>query len=367
MLHRHPFTTALPFCLVLCLGLFFDRAGSDEPVARAVGGNRIDFGLSPEFSRLYFGSCANQLQPIPILGQVAREKPDLFIFMGDNIYGDTEDMKVLSDQYQLLAANRDFQSLQKTCPVLATWDDHDYGVNDGGADYKKRAESEKIFLDFWKVKSTSPRRTRPGVYDVQYFGSPASRIQVILLDTRYFRGPLKKGVRRVGGPYYPDEDPSISMLGKRQWDWLSRTLKEPAKLRIIVSSIQFLAGSAGQETWSNLPMERARFMELLDSLQVDNALFISGDRHWSELSALKRASGLPLYDLTSSSLNRPHQRGTPTKNAFRVIEKTYHEENYGRILIDWKQQDPELTLQICNLTGEVMLGKKLHLGDLARP
>jgi hypothetical protein len=50
-----------------------------------------------------------------------------------------------------------------------------------------------------------------------------------------------------------------------------------------------------------------------------------------------------------------------------VIEKTYHEENYGRILIDWKQQDPELTLQICNLTGEVMLGKKLHLGDLARP
>ena len=105
-------------------------------------------------------------------------------------------MDVMRAKYARLKADAGFSKLMKTCPVLATWDDHDYGANDAGADYVKRAESQRIFVDFWGDPADSPRHKRPGVYDARVFGPKGQRLQVILLDTRFFRGPLKKGAQR---------------------------------------------------------------------------------------------------------------------------------------------------------------------------
>lgn len=315
--------------------------------------------------RVIFGSCIKQDRPMPILQTMADQKPDLMIFLGDNIYGDTEDMEVLQAKYDKLGADSGFQRLVKSCPTLATWDDHDFGVNDGGADYPKRKESEALFEDFWLGDEDLPARSRPGIYDSRIFGPVGKRLQVIMLDTRYFRSPLKRGAKRVGGSWMPDDDPSKTVLGDAQWTWLEEQLKQPAELRIIASSIQFLAEDAGQETWSNLPLERQRMLDVLKSTNANGVIFISGDRHWSELSALDDAVSYQLYDFTSSSFNQLHPRGTPTVNRFRFLPQTYHKENYGVINISWDGPTPQATLQIQDISGKVRLQHVVNWAEVA--
>ena len=315
-------------------------------------------------SRIMFGSCVKQNLPAPIFDSVISHRPELFIFLGDNIYGDTEDMQVLKDKYQTLGEIPGVASLRKKARVLATWDDHDYGVNDGGANYPKRVESEQIFLDFWNDAADSPRRKRPGVYDSHVFGPEGQRVQVILLDTRYFRSPLKKAERRVGGPYVPDKSADKTMLGEAQWKWLEEQFRLPAELRIVASSIQCVAQDAGQETWSNLPRERERLFRLIHHTKASGVMIISGDRHWSELSSASDGLPYPVYDLTSSSLNTVHGRGTPTDNRFRANPTTYHRENFGAITVDWTARDPLVTLQIRDIDGEPKLSKSVPLSSL---
>lgn len=315
-------------------------------------------------SRIVFGSCIKQDRPAPIFQQIIATRPQLLLFLGDNVYADTADMAEMRAKYRTLGAKPGFQKLLAMSPVMATWDDHDYGVNDGGAEFPQRAQSQQVFADFWQFPNDAPLRTRPGVYDARLFGPVGQRVQVIMLDTRYFRSALKKGERRVGGPYYPDDDPAKTMLGNDQWSWLERQLQQPAKLRIIASSIQFAASSAGQETWSNLPRERARMLKLLNQTSARGVMFVSGDRHWSELSVISEDVAYPIYDLTSSSFNQLHARGTPTENANRAINKTYHKENFGVIEVDWKQADPAIKFSIQDMHGKIEISKTLRLSEL---
>ena len=123
-------------------------------------------------------------------------------------------------------------SSAKPAPLLATWDDHDYGENDAGFEYPLKVESQKLFNEVYSVPEDSPRRQRPGIYDAQIFGPEGKRVQVILLDTRYFRSKLRswaKGERPPGrGPYQPHEDEAdVTMLGEAQWKWLKEELKKP--------------------------------------------------------------------------------------------------------------------------------------------
>jgi alkaline phosphatase D len=146
-------------------------------------------------SRIAFGSCAKQDKPQPIWDAVVDTKPQLFLFLGDNIYADTKDMDLFWEKYQLLGAQPGYQKLKKSCPILATWDDHDLGGNDAGAEYPKKKETQKLFLDFFDVPRDSPRRQQEGVYYAQTFGPAGKRVQIILLDTRYFRSRLKTGFK----------------------------------------------------------------------------------------------------------------------------------------------------------------------------
>lgn len=317
-------------------------------------------------SRILFGSCIKQDRPAPILKTIVAERPEMFIFLGDNIYGDTADMKVLQGKYERLAGLPGFAELKNGSRVLATWDDHDYGVNDGGADYPMRRQSQAVFLDFWGDGADSLRRGRDGVYDAAVYGPVGKRVQVILLDTRFFRGPLKRGDRRVGGPYYPDPNPALSMLGDAQWKWLEREFKKPAELRIVATSIQCIPEASGQETWANMPRERNRFFRLIADSKANGVVLLSGDRHWAEVSVLTEDLPYPIYEFTSSSLNQLHGRGTPTDNRHRAIPTSFHKENYGRMLIDWDAEDPRVTTSVIDGAGQVRISKTLFLSELGR-
>lgn len=311
--------------------------------------------------RIAFGSCAKEDWPQPIWDPIVDAKPDLFVFLGDNIYGDTLDMDVLKAKYAKLAAVPGFQKIKKTCPLMATWDDHDYGWNDAGCEYPKRAESQAIFLDFWEVPQDSPRRTRQGVYDARVFGPAGKRVQVIVLDTRYHRTTLRTS--RESG-YIPDSDPSSTVLGEAQWKWLEEQLRVPAELRVVVSSIQVVAQDHPFEKWMNFPKEREKLFALLKSTKAAGVIFLSGDRHLAEISMMDGGVGYPIYDVTASALNRSSKRWrTYEVNRHRVGTLNWG-DNFGVLEVDWDRQDPQIRMQIRDADGDIAIQRKLFLSTL---
>ncbi len=317
-------------------------------------------------TRIAFGSCAQQNRPQPIWDAVIAAKPDLFLFIGDNIYGDTKDMAELRAKYKKLADMPGYRKLLKTCPLLATWDDHDYGWNDAGADYPLRKESQQIFLDFFGIAKDSPRRRQEGVYHAEVFGPPEKRVQVILLDTRYHRSPLKKRGKFIpgAGPYLPNTDPQATILGDAQWKWLQEQLKVPAKVRLLCSSIQVVAEDHGWEKWMNFPHERARLYKLLRDTGAAGVVILSGDRHLAELSLMDAGLGYPLYDLTSSGLNQGNKFWRKLeKNSHRVATMNFG-NNFGLITLAWDKKDPLIGLQIRDEDGDITIQQKIPLSLL---
>lgn len=341
----------------ICLVLFAINISSAS--AQKISANK-------PLARIAFGSCAGQDKPQPIWDKVMATKPDVFLMIGDNIYGDTEDMKVLQTKYDLLAAMPGFKKLRKSVPILATWDDHDYGVNDGGANYPKRAESQKVFMDFWGDAQDAPRRRREGVYDAGVFGPTGKQVQIILLDTRYFRGPLQicKNCAPNQGRYEPSVDKTSPMLGEAQWKWLEEQLRIPAQVRIIVSSIQVVAEDHGWEKWMNLPHERQRLFTLIRETKASGVLFLSGDRHLAELSMMDGGVGYPLYDLTSSALNRSSYTWRSYETNRHRVSTMNWGDNFGMVELDWNKPDPVISLQVIDDEGDVNIQRKIRLSTL---
>jgi PhoD-like phosphatase len=173
---------------------------------------------SATIERIAFGSCADQRLPQPFWDVMLAAAPQLVILLGDNVYGDVTSaaMTELREAYAKLAAQPGFQRLRRRVPILAIWDDHDYGGNDAGGDFPYRQEAATLFRDFWQVPANSPRGRRDGLYEAWMFGPQGRRLQVVLLDTRSFRSPLRRTDERgVPGKerYLPDPDPAKA-LGK---------------------------------------------------------------------------------------------------------------------------------------------------------
>jgi alkaline phosphatase D len=317
-------------------------------------------------SRIAFGSCVHQNRPQPIWDAVCATKPEVFLFLGDNIYGDTKDMAELKAAYEKLGKQPGYQKLKATCPILATWDDHDYGWNDAGADYPKRVESQQIFLDFFGEPKESPRRRQEGIHSAAVFGPTGKRVQIILLDTRYHRSPLKKRGKFIPGegPYVVNTDPAATILGPAQWQWLEQQLKVPAELRLLCSSIQVVPEDHAWEKWMNFPPERARLYKLIKDTGAGGVIVLSGDRHLGELSMMDAGIGYPLYDLTSSGLNQANKKWRKhEKNSRRVATMNFG-NHFGLVSIAWGKKDPLIALQLRDEDGDIIIQQKVALSLL---
>ena len=312
-------------------------------------------------SRIAFGSCCRQDKPQPIWDSIVGAKPDAFIWLGDNVYADTEDMAVMRQKYEMLAGQPTYQKLRSGATILATWDDHDMGRNDAGVEYPKKEEAKQELMRFLDEPKTSARRAHDGVYDAYTFGPRGKRVQVILLDTRWFRSPMKSRRDEKNNLYYdPDDDPAKTVLGEQQWAWLERQLKKPADVRVIGSSIQVLSGEHRFEKWNNFPRERQRLLDLIDTAAgPEPVVLLSGDRHTAEISKLDRPRKRPLYDVTSSSLNTVGSSPLDEPNQYRVGER-FRPENFGMIEIDWSGQTPRLSLQVRDVEGTTVREAKLN-------
>ncbi len=336
------------------------------------------FDPAHELTRIAFGSCAEQNKPQPIWDAVLAAKPQLFIFLGDNVYGDTRTPEVLEQAYAALEAKPGFQQLRASTAVMATWDDHDYGENDAGTEYPMKGPSREIFFSFWREPVASPRRNRDGVYTSVIFGPPGRRVQVILLDLRWNRTPIARNTafpddevysrwaeqeasaqRAVPGPYARDPSPEATMLGAAQWAWLDEQLRQPADLRLIGSSLQVLADFSGWEAWANFPRDQARLFQLIRDTNASGVVFLSGDTHYGELTRLDVNVPYPLTDLTSSGLTEEWHIRVP--NALRV-GPAHHVANFGLVEIDWDSRRVELGLR--DVEGERLLTETLAIDSL---
>ncbi|MEZ5300438.1 MAG: alkaline phosphatase D family protein [Verrucomicrobiales bacterium] len=367
MLSRTGFQFA-PFA-ALAAAVAFSQSGFAQEAAGspAAAEARADVPLE----RIAFGSCIRENLPQPMWETIGAWEPQLMLLIGDNIYGDSDDMAVLREKWQRLADNPGFAALRKACPLLATWDDHDFGRNDAGADYAMRKESQQVFLDWLGEPADSPRRKQEGVYAAQTFGPEGKRVQVILLDTRYHRSALARrpGGRPPGiGPYIPAQDAGATMLGEAQWRWLEERLREPAEVRIIASSVQAVPVEHCWEGWGNFPAERQRLFHLIAKTGAGGAIFISGDRHKAEISRLpagQESAPYPLYDITSSSINQPSGGDLAEPNRYRVNSpQMFGQVNHGRFTIDWSAADPTIKAEICGLDGKPAIGRVIQLSEL---
>lgn len=280
-----------------------------------------------------FGSCNRQNLSQPLWGPILQNKPDVFIWGGDNVYADTEDMEELEKDYKIQKNHPDYRKVIASTNILATWDDHDYGLNDGGKYWEYKEESQQKFLDFIDVPKTDPRRKREGVYHSEQYNTPKGSVKVIILDTRYFRSNLIKS-EIPGRRYDPDQEGTI--LGEMQWRWLEKELNESnADFNILVSSIQVLVSEHGFETWGNFPSEVEKLKDLLSATAATNVLLLSGDRHISEFSRTQ-VDGLeyPLIDFTSSGLTHTYTGFTGEPNQFRTGE-VISDLSFGIVLFDF--------------------------------
>ncbi|MBM3538437.1 MAG: alkaline phosphatase family protein [Alphaproteobacteria bacterium] len=316
-------------------------------------------------ARLAFGSCADQDTPQPIWDAVLAYKPEVFLFAGDNVYGDvtSPDLMELRAAYAKARTLEGFSRLRRQVRHLAIWDDHDYGLNDGGAEFAHKQRAKELFLEFWNVAPDDPRRAREGLYMSTMLGPPGQRIQVILLDTRYFRSPLKPTDRRGAAGrerYLPDADPTKTMLGAAQWQWLAGQLREPAELRLIVSSIQVVVEGHGWERWGNLPLERQRLYDLIAETRAAGVVFLSGDRHLAALYRESTGVPYPLTEITSSGLTRYY--ATSREAGPNRLGAVYGLPNFGTIDVDW--WEGTVGLAVRDEAGHVRRQATLRLDEL---
>lgn len=318
-----------------------------------------------------FASCAKPDQPETIWRSILSHDPDLFLFIGDNVYVDVpRKPKGVADferTYARLASEPGWQALKSRVPILATWDDHDYGLNDAGKAFPLKKIAQQQFMDFFELPEDSPVRTREGIYDAHRFGPEGRRVQVILLDTRYFRDSLKRnpnGRVRGLGPYVPHTNRSTTLLGHAQWEWLEAQLKQPADVRIVASSIQVVPEENGWETWANFPHERDRLFKLIETSGAEGVIFISGDRHLTEISFdTADTNAYPMWDFTSSGMNEKGDREITEPNRHRVGQSR-RVANYGLITIDWQKKSPTLRYESRGKDGGVILTQEVALSQL---
>ncbi|KAI0503918.1 hypothetical protein KFK09_014864 [Dendrobium nobile] len=305
-------------------------------------------------SRIAFGSCANQSAPQPIWNAIIDFAPQLFIWLGDNIYGDNRrplrffgreatvgplkntprffpsEESEMRRRYQLAKAQPGYSLLRKRAQVIGTWDDHDYGLNDAGKEFSEKNTSQRLLLDFLDEPEDSARRRQAGVYASYLFGPKGKQVKVVS-NLSASTGPI----------FYV-------------------------------------------ESWGHFPKERKRLYKLISDSERSGVFFISGDVHFAEITRYDCGCEYPLYDITSSGLTQAVERTVPppldyllrlaawlTPTTMRVYSSTcqyksctYAKQNFGVIEIDWDTIPQSIKFEVRSVNGNSVNMVKFSLTEL---
>ncbi len=299
-----------------------------------------------------FGSCNKHTVKNNLWDDVLAARPDVWIWGGDIIYADTDKASEIARMFNVQKEIPGYKTLCEEVEVIGTWDDHDYGLNDGGVEFASKAASQQVFLDFMDVPSDSPRRKREGVYDSYTYELPVGSVKILVLDTRYFRSALTPAANKKKR-YQPGTYGQGTVLGETQWAWLEEELQNSkADFNILVSSIQFLSNEHGFETWGNFPHEVDKLNGIIKESGAKGVIILSGDRHISEFSEIQ-VPGLsyPLIDFTSSGLTHVYSSYSGEPNPYRIGE-VISKKSFGLLTLNLATK--EVQMQMVGDEGKIL-------------
>ena len=325
----------------------------------------VQANASSDTWRVSLGSCANQKLPQPIWQTILNDRPDLHIFGGDNVYASDRPWSIeqLQAAYAQAKQHDGMAQLMRSVPHIAMWDDHDYGFNDGGAEFAGKQASKNALMEFFNFSAAHECRSREGLYQSQIIGPAGRRIQIILLDTRWFRSSLTRPlIPGLPGQerYIPDDSTDKTMLGEAQWRWLEQQLKQPAQIRLIYSGIQVLAEGHGWERWGNLPRERQRLIDTISRTKAQGVIFLTGDRHIGAFYRESNATTYPLWEMTSSGLT--HAWAQASESGPNRVGDLVRENHYGTVDVNWRAS--QVHLQLKDTQGRALQTHTISMKDL---
>ena len=283
-----------------------------------------EYTLNDRLDYFALGSCNRQSDKQWAWPIAEQRNPDLWLWLGDNIYGDSDDKAVMKEKYDQLSNNPGYKSFRKNVPVIGIWDDHDYGLNDGGKDFHAKEQNRLLFLDFIGEEKSSKRWKQKGIYTTYKVGPEGQQVRFILLDTRYH---LEK---------YGDE---ADILGETQWEWLEEILKtSEAQIHFIASGISVLtAKKKAKETWQKSPKAFRRLHSLLQKYNTPGVFFLVGDRHLSTAYQKERHGILYTEIMASGMTHNKSGIGKSIARSYYGKKNSLFHNNFGEIRIHWEK------------------------------
>lgn len=312
---------------------------------------RVPLDSVKQITRIAFGSCNHQSLPQEMWENILVHRPDIWVWLGDAIYGDTKKMDKMKQIFNKQLSKPNYVTFLKHVPVIGIWDDHDYGGNNVDKTYPMKRETQQLFLDFLGEPINSPRRSQEGIYTSYVFGEPGKQVKFILLDVRYHK-------EKPGD--------SSDILGEAQWNWLEKELRNSsAQIHLIATGTQFVSDKKTTERWLQFPRSVKRMYELIRSSAVPGVIFLSGDIHCGEMMVNNSADlPYPIYEFTSSGLTHGHWGPGVKRNSYK-IRNPFCGRNYGLITINWNEP-VSLKVELRDIQDFVNQEITIYLEDLRK-
>jgi len=306
----------------------------------------------PARFRIAFGSCARvQDDPVqPIWRGIAKWRPDLFLWLGDNIYGDSLVPEVLAAEYRRQRFVESFQPLAHGTPQLATWDDHDFGLDNYDRTNPIKREAQRLFEDYWANPSSGNEHGQ-GVYFAYRYGG----VDFFFLDCRYWRSENTEA-----------DGPGKTMLGADQLAWLKRELQQSqSPFKLLVNGSNWALGrGTNDDIWAGFGHERDALFEFICEHDIGGVVLLAGNTHFAYASCApwSEHGGYDLYDLTSSALAQivskdivlPVDPQAPIAPDRFIRRPLLNVNNAGIVEFDLTADDPELRFNIIDTRGRTL-------------
>ena len=320
---------------------------------------------APDFT-IAFGSCNYINEEVvdrpgkgygsgyQIYESIHNKKPNIMLWGGDNIYlreADWDSKTGIYHRYTHTRSIKELQPLLASTQNFAIWDDHDFGPNDGDRSYYFKYETQNAFKNFWANKTYgTDANQKEGIYSTFNWGDA----QFFLLDDRFFKSPND----RLTG--------EKTIIGSTQFEWLIDALSSSkAAFKVIVIGGQVLNPSARFENYENYPKEKQKLLSEIEANKIKGVLFLTGDRHFSELSKLNRENTYPLYDWTVSPLTSGvgnSYKDDVNKN--RVEGSLFAQNNFGILSFSGNKANRQLKLTLFDVQGKELWNKVITKKEL---
>ncbi len=321
------------------------------------------FRTDPPAFTVAVGSCAYVNEPfwdrpgrgygdsMMVFKTLHEQKPDLMLWLGDNTYtreGDWNTKGGFQHRYTHTRSLPEMQPLLASTHHYATWDDHDYGPNDGDRSFWNKEMASETFDLFWANPNGKPLG-KGSVVNTFGWGD----CQVFMLDDRWFRAPNNS------------KDSTRAFFGEEQINWLIDALTySKANFKIITCGGQVINDARMFENYAVYPVERRKLIDRITAAGISGVFFLSGDRHHAELSKLERLGTYPLYDLTTSPLTAGTHNPGNEPNTLRVPGTLYNGRNFALLKLSGPAKDRVMKVQVMSNLGRLIWEKDFKASEL---